>query len=108
MERYLTTFFNLLLMPSSNNVETTSDTASYLKNFPTTDVALAVNFSLLPTFVPNDTLEHVKNCGKNTDAAFEFPGSKGLRMLPFVHHLQSRFQECCLYQHFAGLPVGKQ
>ena len=44
------------------------------------------------TFVPTDTLEHTKNCGKNTrksaDAVAEFASSEGFRMLSFVHDLQ--------------------
>ena len=59
----------------------------------TADSAFATDFSFLPNFVPTDTLEHLKNCGKNTkktgDAIVEFASSKGLRMLPFVHDLQA-------------------
>ena len=68
------------------------DTANHFKNFPTVDSAFGDNFTVLPTFVPSDTLEHLKNCGKNTrksaDATAEFASSKGLRMLSFVHDLQ--------------------
>ena len=67
------------------NGETASDAANYFKNFPTVDLAFGDGFTVLPTFVPTDTLEHLKNCRKNTrksaDAVAEFASSKGLRML---------------------------
>ena len=66
--------------------------ANHFKNFPTVDSAFGDNFTVLSTFVPTDTLEHLKNCGKNTrksaDVAGEFASSKGHRMLSFVHDLQ--------------------
>ena len=42
-----------------------SDAANHFKNFPTVDSAFGDNFTVLPTFVRTDTLEHLKNCGKN-------------------------------------------
>ena len=71
------------------NGETASDTANHFKNFPTVDLAFCDGFTVLPTFVPTDTLEHLKNCRKNTcrksaDSVSEFAGSKGLRMLYFL------------------------
>ena len=48
----------------------------------------ADDFTVLPTFVPTDTLEHLKNCRKNTrksaDAVAEFASSKGPKMLLFL------------------------
>ena len=38
------------------------DAANHFKNFPTVDSAFADDFTVLPTFVPTDTLEHLKNC----------------------------------------------
>ena len=46
--------------------ETASDIANHFKNFPTVDSAFGDDFTVLPMFVPTDTLEHLKNCGKNT------------------------------------------
>ena len=61
--------------------------ANHFKNFPTVDLAFVDDFTVLPTFVPTDTLEHLKNCTKNTrksaDAVAEFASSKGLGMLSF-------------------------
>ena len=63
------------------------DAANHFKNFPTVDSAFVDDFTVLPTFVPTDTLEHLKNCKKNTrksaDAVAEFASSKGLEMLSF-------------------------
>ena len=65
--------------------------ANHFKNFPTVDWAFG-DFSVLPTFIPNHTLDDLKNCGKNarksSDAVVKFASSKGLRMLSFVHDLQ--------------------
>ena len=64
------------------------DAANHFKNFPTVDSAFADDFTVLPTFVPTDTLEHLKNCRKNTrksaDAVAEFASSKGPKMLSFL------------------------
>ena len=58
------------------------------KNFPTFDSAFGNDFIVLSTFVPTDTLEHLKYCGKNTkkptDAVAKFTSSKGIRMLSFL------------------------
>ena len=64
------------------------DVANHFKNFPTVDSAFVDDdFTVLPTIVPTDTLEHLKNCKKNTrksaDAVAEFASSKGLGMLSF-------------------------
>ena len=49
------------------NGETVSDAANHFKNFPTVDsVRFGDDFTVLPTFVLTETLEHLKNCGKNT------------------------------------------
>ena len=57
---------------------------NHIDKFPTGDSAFTNDFSLLPKFVPTDTLEHLKNCGKNAsrkseDTFVEFASSKGLR-----------------------------
>ena len=63
-------------------------------NFPTEDSAFKEDFSVLPVFVPNDTLNILKECGKATkkstpgEAVAEMSSTKGLRLLPFVHDLQ--------------------
>ena len=58
------------------NGETASDAANNFKNFPTIDSAFGDDFTVLPTFVPTDALEHLKNCVKNArksgDAVAEF------------------------------------
>ena len=48
------------------NGETASDAANHFKNFPTVDLAFGDGFTVLPTFVPTDTLKHLKNFRKNT------------------------------------------
>ena len=67
------------------NWETASVAANHFRNYSTVDSAFGDGFTSLPTFVPTDTLEHLKNCRKNTrksaDAIAEFASSKGLRML---------------------------
>ena len=65
------------------NGETASDAANHFKNFPTVDLAFCDGFTVLPTaFVPTDTLEHLKNCRKNTrksaDAVADFASFKVL------------------------------
>ena len=48
---------------------------------------------MLPVFVPTDTLDHIKKCGKSTkkyadgDVIAEMSSSKGLRMVSFVHDI---------------------
>ena len=63
------------------------DAANHFKKFPTV-IHFADDFTVLPTFVPTDTLEHLKNCRKNTrksaDAVAEFASSKGPKMLSFL------------------------
>ena len=70
------------------NGETASDAANHFKNFPTVDSAFVDDFTVLPTFVPTDTLEHLKNCRKNTrksaDDVADFASFKGHRMLSFL------------------------
>ena len=71
------------------NRETASDAANHFENFPTVDSAFGDDFTVLPTFVPSDTLELLKYCRKNTrksaDTVVEFASSKGLRMLSFLY-----------------------
>ena len=43
-----------------------ADLSSSFKNFPTEDSAFKEDFSVLPVFVPTDTLDHLKECGKAT------------------------------------------
>ena len=38
------------------------DAANHFKNFPTVDSAFVDDFTVLPTFVPTYTLEHLKCC----------------------------------------------
>ena len=69
------------------------DAANHFKIFPTVDSAFGDDSTVLPTFVPTDTLEHPKNCRKNTrksaDAVVEFASSEGIKMLLiFVYGLQ--------------------
>ena len=70
------------------NAKTASHAANHFKDFPTVDSAFGDGFTVLPTFVPTDTLEHLKNCIKNTrksaDSVVEFASSEGLRMLSFL------------------------
>ena len=78
---------------SSVPVDIETVATNHINKFPTADSAFTDDFSLLPKFVPTDTLEHLKNCGKNTgrkseDTFVEFASSKGLRLLPFVHDVQ--------------------
>ena len=53
-----------------------SDAANHFQKFPTVDSAVADDFTVFPTFVPTDTLQHLKNFGKDTrksaDAVAEF------------------------------------
>ena len=69
--------------------ENGGDAANHFKNFPTVDSAFGDDFTVLPTFVPSNELEHLKNCRKNTrksaDAVAEFASSKGLKMLSFLY-----------------------
>ena len=68
--------------------------SSSLKNFATEDSAFKEDFSVLPVFVPTDTLDHLKECGKATkksmpgEAVAKISSTKGLQLLPFVHDLQ--------------------
>ena len=68
------------------------DASNHFKNFPTVDSAFVDDFTVLPTFVPTDTLEHLKNWRKNTrksaDAVAEFASSKGLGLLSFFYDPQ--------------------
>ena len=81
-------------------METASDAANHFQKFPTVDSAVGDDFTVFPTLVPTDTLEHLKNFGKNTrkstDAVAGFASPKGLRILSFVHELpsvcESKFQ----------------
>ena len=69
--------------------------SSSFSNFRTEDSAFKEDFSVLPVFVPTDTLDHLKECGKATkkstpgEAVAEMSSTKGLRLPPFVHDLQA-------------------
>ena len=73
----------------SVDIETVA--TNHINKFPTADSALTNNFSLLPKFVlMTDTLEHLKNCGKNAsrksgDTFVQFASSKGLGLLSIGH-----------------------
>ena len=64
------------------------------QQFPSDDSVFNKDFSVLPNFVPTDTLDHLKNCGKlsaksaDDDAVTELSSSKGLRLMKFVHDLE--------------------
>ena len=53
----------------SVNIETV--TTKHINKFPTADSAFTNAFSLLLKFVPTDTLEHLKSCGKNASRKSE-------------------------------------
>ena len=69
------------------------DKSSEFRQFPD-DSTFHKDYSVLPLFVPTDTLDHLKECGKttkkslSTDAIAEMSSSKGLRLMPFVHDLE--------------------
>ena len=71
-----------------------ADPSSSFKNFPAEDSAFKEDFSILPVFVPTNTLGYLKESGKATkkstpgEAVPEMSSTKGLRLLPFVHDLQ--------------------
>ena len=72
---------------SNVSVDIETVATNHINKFPTADSAFTNDFRLLPKFVPTDTLEHLKNCGKNAsrkseDTFVEFASSKGLRLLP--------------------------
>ena len=54
-------------------------------NFPTEDPVFSEDFSVLPVFVPNDTLQYVKECAKEKmkstpgETVAEMSSTKGLR-----------------------------
>jgi hypothetical protein len=79
---------------SCSNAEVKNDFSTGFKSFPSDDSAFNKDFSVLPVFVPTDTLDHIKNCGKSTkkfadnDAVAEMSSSKGLRMVSFVHDME--------------------
>ena len=59
------------------------------------------DFSVLLEFVPTDTLDHLKNCGKlsanfaDNDAVTELLSSKGHRLMRVVHDLEvSKAGDC--------------
>ena len=62
--------------------------------FPSDNCDFNKDFSVLPVFVPSDTLDHLKSCGKTSkystsnEAVVEMSSSKGLRLLSFVHDLE--------------------
>ena len=56
---------------SSVPVDIETVATNHINKFPTADSAFTDDFSLLPKFVPTDTLEHLKNCGKNTSQKSE-------------------------------------
>ena len=81
-----------------SNAEVENNFSTSFRNFPSDDSAFNKDFSVLPVFVPTDTLDHIKKSGKSTkksadgDAIAEMSSSslssKELRMAPFVHDIQ--------------------
>ena len=77
-----------------SNAEVENDASASLGKFPSDDSAFNKDFSILPVFVPTDTLDHTQKCGKSTkksvdgDAIAEMSSSKGLRMVSFVHDME--------------------
>lgn len=78
----------------NNTVSQTSSVDSPFDNFPPDDSTLfSEDFSILPSFLPMDAFEQVKNSGKsvkkfaNADVVIN-SNDKGLRMMNFVHDLQ--------------------
>lgn len=63
-------------------------------DFPQLDSGFTTDFASLPSFFPNDCLEHLKNCGKSiknkseNEALAEEATAKGLKLLGFVHDVQ--------------------
>ena len=51
---------------SNVSVDIKTVATNHINKFPTADSAFTDDFSLLPKFAPTDTLEHLKNCRKNT------------------------------------------
>lgn len=77
-----------------SNAEVQNDFSTSFQNFPSDDSVFNKDFSVLPVFVPTDTIDHIQKCGKTTkksaadDAVVEMSSSKGLRMVPFVHDME--------------------
>ena len=83
----------LAQLQESQQDTVTKDKSSEFRQFPD-DSTFHKDYSVLPLFVPTDTLDHLKECGKttkkslSTDAIAEMSSSKGLRLMPFVHDLE--------------------
>lgn len=83
------------IQESHHNVNSAQDKsrAPGFRQFPVDDSAFNRDYSVLPVFVPTDTLDHLKECGKttkkslSTDAIVEMSSSKGLRLMLFLHDL---------------------
>ncbi|CAB4045521.1 Hypothetical predicted protein [Paramuricea clavata] len=77
-----------------SNAEVENDASASLGKFPSDDSAYNKDFSILPVFVPTDTLDHTQKCGKSTkksvdgDAIADMSSSKVLRMVLFVHDME--------------------
>ena len=70
------------------NGENASDAANHFKNFPTVDSAFGDDFTVLPKFVLTETLEHLKNSGKNTRKSADAVAELASAQNAFVHDLQ--------------------
>ena len=72
----------------------TSLNSTCFDSFPPDEFNLfSKDFSVLPSFVPMDAFEHVKNSGKSSKKSANAEvvinsNDKGLRMMNFVHELQ--------------------
>ena len=59
--------------------------SSSFVNFPREDSAFKEDFSVLPVFVPNDTLDHLKECGKETKKSTPGDREGGCHRLNMTH-----------------------
>ena len=81
-------------VPQQNVLDQTSLNSTCFNSFPPDESNLfSEDFSVLPSFVPMDAFEQVKNSGKSSKKSSNAEvvinsNDKGLRMMNFVHELQ--------------------